>query len=108
MCVCVCVCVCVCAVRPPVRVVCQNYEVVVFQPWTGTATDLGSVATTTNFILVSSLPTCFNRFLDLSLFTSTILRPPHQSPFFVKVSLSVAPDPPPSPKFYAQNDCPHG
>ena len=30
--------------RPPVYAVCSNYEVVVFQPRTGTAQGLGSVA----------------------------------------------------------------
>ena len=29
---------------PPVLEVCPNYEVVVYQPWTGTPLDLGSVA----------------------------------------------------------------
>ena len=44
--------VCVCY-RPPVRVVCPNHEVVVFQPWTVTAPDLGSV---TNITTIPSLP----------------------------------------------------
>ena len=44
-----------------VRDVCLNYEVVVFQPQTGTATYLGSVAIFTT-ILDSSHPTFFNRF----------------------------------------------
>ena len=49
MCVCVCVCVCVCY-RPPVRAVCPNHEVVMFQPPTVTAPDLGSVANITTII----------------------------------------------------------
>ena len=43
----------VCDFFPPVRAVCPNYEVVVFQPWTGTALDLGSVA---NYAFYSNPP----------------------------------------------------
>ena len=39
----ICVCVCV-YFQPPVRAVCPNNEVVVFQTWIGTAPELGSVA----------------------------------------------------------------
>ena len=46
---------------PPVRAICPNHEVVVFQTWTGTDPYLGSVAIFTTFI-DSSRPTCFNRF----------------------------------------------
>ena len=44
---------------PPVRVVCPNHEVLVFQRQIGTAPYLGSVAIFTN-ILYFSHPTCFN------------------------------------------------
>ena len=51
MCVCVYVCVYVCVCyQSPVRAVCQNHEVVVLQPWTVTASDLGSVANITTII----------------------------------------------------------
>ena len=46
---------------PPVCTVCTNHEVVVFQPCTGTALYLGSVAIFTT-IIDSYRLTCFNRF----------------------------------------------
>ena len=49
-----------------VRAVCLNHEVAMFQPRIGTDPVLGSIAIITTFMLVSSCPTCFNRFLDLS------------------------------------------
>ena len=51
---CCCCCCCCCCFRPPVRVVCPNHEVVLFQPRTGTTPYLGSVA---NFTFYTSLPT---------------------------------------------------
>ena len=58
-----CVFLCVCY-QPSVRAVCQNHEVVVFQPWTATAPDLGSVANITTFIYLTSLlfQTCSGSF----------------------------------------------
>ena len=49
VCVCVCVHVCVCY-RPPVRLVCTNHDVVVFQPQKVTAPDWGSVANITTIL----------------------------------------------------------
>ena len=43
------------------------------------------------FILVSSRPTYFNRFLDLSMFPTNIIPPPHQSLFVILASIYVAP-----------------
>ena len=48
--VCVCVCVCVCVLPATSCALCPNDEVVVFQPRTGTALDLGSVG---NFLQLS-------------------------------------------------------
>ena len=50
--------------RPPVCVVCPNNEVVVFQPRTGTAPELGSVS---NYIFYSNspAPTVSTGFMDL-------------------------------------------
>ena len=45
----------------PVRVVCPNHKVVVLQPRTGNAPDLGSVANFKTFYFVSPRPICFNR-----------------------------------------------
>ena len=58
-----CVFLCVCY-QPSVRAVCQNHEVVVFQPWTATAPDLGSVANITTFIYLTYLlfQTCSGSF----------------------------------------------
>ena len=47
--------------RPPVRVVCPNHKVVVFQHWTGTAPYLGSVANYT-FYSTPSRTTYLNHF----------------------------------------------
>ena len=60
----------------PVCTMWPNHEVVVFQTRTGTTPDPVSVSIITNFILASSRPTCFNRFLDLYMFPSSILTPP--------------------------------
>ena len=78
-------------VYPPVRAVFLNHEVAVLQPQTGNALDLGPIAIIKTFILVFPCPTHFNRFKDLSFFTSTIIPPPHQSPFIVVAYLYVAP-----------------
>ena len=58
----------------PVRKVCPNHEVVMFQNKTGKSPDLGSVATVN---LITSLPltTCFNRVLDLCFPPCTGLLP---------------------------------
>ena len=45
---------------PPFHVVCPNNELVVFQPQTGTATDLVPVAIIITLILDSSYHICFN------------------------------------------------
>ena len=62
--------------RPPVRAVCQNHEVVVFQPQTGTALDLVSVA---NYKFYSNppTPTVSTGFLDLfiyPIYTTALVR----------------------------------
>ena len=72
-CCCCCCCCCCYFIWPTVRVVCPNHKVVVFQSRRGTALDLGSVAIVTTFILVSSRPTCFNRFSGS--FYVSLLRP---------------------------------
>ena len=67
--------------RPPVRTVCPNHEVVVFQTWKGTTSDPGSVAIITTFILSSSRPTCFNPVLDISFYPRpNSYRPPIFNP----------------------------
>ena len=60
---CCCWCCCFC---PPVSAVCPNHEAVMFQPRTGTDPDLVSVTVVITFILVTSHPTCFTHFLDIS------------------------------------------
>ena len=49
---------------PPVRELCKNHEVVMFQPRTGTSPYLGSFAIV-NLISILFLPTCFNYLLDI-------------------------------------------
>ena len=66
----------------PVHAVCPNHEILLFQSWTGTPVDLGSVVIITTFIIVSSRPTCFNRVLYLCFHPRTqLLYLPHLSPF---------------------------
>ena len=78
----VCVCVCLCVNQPPVQTVCPNYEVVVFQPWTVTATYLGSVAIFNNFILAPPAPPV-STVSGYFYITSSSYRPPHQQPFVI-------------------------
>ena len=63
-----------CVTGPPVRVVCLNYEVVVFQHWKGNAQYLGSVTSNTTFIL-ALMPQLFQTFFWVALFTPSILPP---------------------------------
>ena len=79
-----CVCLCVCD-WSPVRKLYLNYEVVVFQPHTGTPPHLGSVAIVTNFISIPPAPPDSNIFLDCYFPSSVLLPPPHQQPFIFVV-----------------------
>ena len=81
--------------RTSVCAVCPNHEVVVFQPWTGTAPDLGFIANYT-FLFYPSHPTCINFFLGL--FISLLY--PTSTPslaFVIAVPLFFTPSPPPLP-----------
>ena len=63
--------------RPPVRVVCLNHKVVVFQPRTGTAPGLGSVA---NYAFILTLPPhLYQPVFWIFLFLPSILPPPSVS-----------------------------
>ena len=83
-------------IRPPVRTVCPNHEVVVFQPRTVTATSLGSGAMLNNFILAPTAPPV-STVSGSVLIPFSILPPPHQYPFFVVASLCRTRSPPPLP-----------
>ena len=75
MCVCVCVyvCVCVCVCyRPPFHAVCPNHEVVLFQPRTVTASDLGYVA---NIATILALPSHLFQLCSGSFFLPPDLSP---------------------------------
>ena len=74
-------------VWPPVRAVCPNHKVVVFQTQTETALELGSVAIFTTFILAPPVPPVSTVVLDLYILPF-ILPPPHQYPFVVVSHLS--------------------
>ena len=67
-------CSCVCVILPPVHPVCPNHEMAVFQPRTGAAQYLGSVASITPFIL-ALLNRLFQPFF-IPIFPSYILPPP--------------------------------
>ena len=85
---------CVCN-RPPVRAVCTDYEVVVFQPWAVTPPHLYSVAIVTNLSCPPATP--YSTILLDPSFPSYIIPPPHQH-LFIAVSLSLfATSPTPSP-----------
>ena len=73
-----------------------NNDLVVFQPKTRTATDLGYAAIITTFYFTFLLSYLFQHFpLDLSMFPSFIpTPPPHQSPFVVVSTLFIVPVPP--------------
>ena len=62
---------------PTAREVWLNYEVVMFQPWSGTAQNLGSV---TNIMSYLQPAPPFNWFIDLFLSTSVSWFPPHTLP----------------------------
>ena len=51
----------------PVRVVCQNYEVMMFQPWTGTLPELCSIDTCYVAVLFKPTPTFFRSQTDVCL-----------------------------------------
>ena len=84
--------------RPPVRAVRQNQEVVVFQPCTGTAMDLGSVTIIVTIILASSAPPV-STVSGSFYFLPPSYHPPHQQPFVVAAPFSVCStrSPPPLP-----------
>ena len=65
--------------RSPVCAVCPNHEVVVFQPQTVTAPDLGSVA---NITTVISLPPCMSQLRSGSLFSPPPIPIYYRSPIF--------------------------
>ena len=77
VCVCVCVFVCVCH-WPPVRAVCPNHEVAVFQHRTVTAPDLGSITNAYTYSIPPAppVPNVFWIFVYSSPWTYLIL-PPH-------------------------------
>ena len=64
---------------PPAREVWPNYEVGMFQPWSGTDPSLGSVANVTSYLYPSH---CFNCFLDLYPSPSVYRLPPHPPPLY--------------------------
>ena len=65
---------------PPVREVCPNYELVVFQPQTMTPPHLGSVVIITKFASRPPIPPGSTVFLDHS-FPFSVLLPLHHQPF---------------------------
>ena len=93
---CGCSCKVLLCLRPPVRGVCPNHEVVVFQPWTGTAPDLGAVANYT-FYSNPPAPPVSTGLLDIFIYPLYPTAPPSVS--FVLVShLSCTLSPPHLPK----------
>ena len=91
-------CVCV-YLRSPVRVVYPNHELVVFQPYTGTAPDVGSVANYT-FLFYPFRPICLNRFMYLFISLLYPNAPPSVS-FDVVSPLYCTLSPPPLPLWSA-------
>ena len=81
---------------PPVRVVCLNLEVVVFQPCTGTTPDLGSVAHYTFYAIPTAPPvsTVFLYILIHPLYPTSPTQPPLIS--IVCHSIPSILDPPPT------------
>ena len=77
--------------RPPVREVCPNHRVVLFQPWTGTSLEPGSVIIA-NLLLVSPVPPVSTLFWIFFPPPWASLLPSHNmSPFDYAPLLSVVP-----------------
>ena len=91
----------------PVRAVCLNYEVVVFQPWTGTAPYLGSAAIFTT-IIDATRPTCFNRFWIYCFISRTWFLFPTRLPPVDAASLYCCTCDFPSQLAWARSDRPPG
>ena len=73
--ICGCSCKVMLCLRPPVRAVRPNHEVAVFQPWTGTAPNLGSVANC-NFYSNPPAPPVSTGFLDIFIYPLYPTAPP--------------------------------
>ena len=69
---------------PPVRVMCLNHDVVVLQPWSETALDLGSVANYTSYSNPPLLPVSTS-FLDIFIYPFYPNAPPSVLLFVVSL-----------------------
>ena len=94
--ICGCSCKVLLCLRPPVRAVRPNHEVAVFQPWTGTAPNLGSVANC-NFYSNPPAPPVSTGFLDIFIYPLYPTAPPSVS-FVLVFHLSCTLSPPHLPE----------
>ena len=86
--------------RPPVREVCPNYDLVVFQPRTVNLPHIGSVAYCYTFKLGLPHQRFLHRFPN-RYFPSSVLSPPHPYPFIVEALPLFTRFPPPLPVWSA-------